>query len=180
MSAKPCCHTDSLWKESERKRGRRESWQVYRCIVSATQWCRERRIETPTHERLVGGFILTNCMSFCLYCDTFSWRFPPRFVSSIFSQISLRLPSCTSIFQHPNTLFSCLLAPYFFSLSPLLSPMSVVLSCVLMRQIKRPIHLVSSVLQIAGNLHCLLSSVSTDSYLSTSSSPSRSDWNWAK
>lgn len=55
MSAKPCRHTDSLWKESERKRGRRESWQVYRCIVSATQWCRERRIETPTRNRLEGG-----------------------------------------------------------------------------------------------------------------------------
>lgn len=57
--------------ERERESGRRGSWQVYRCIISATQWCREKRIATPTQEKLEGELILTNWMSFCLYCYTF-------------------------------------------------------------------------------------------------------------
>lgn len=44
----------------------------------------------------------------------------------------------------------------------------------------RPKHLVSCKLQIAGNLRCLISSLSTDSYILTLSLMSRSDWSWAK
>lgn len=42
----------------ERKRGRRASWQVFRCIVSATQRCREKTIATATEGSLGGAFDL--------------------------------------------------------------------------------------------------------------------------
>lgn len=110
--------------------------------------------------------------------------FPPCFLfptTSIYSSQTSPLFSPSPILHlHLSTprhslFLPCLLSLlffffFFFYLMPLLLPMSVVLSRALLRQIKRPIHLVSSVLRRTGNVRSLLSSVSTDSHLSTLSS----------
>lgn len=50
---------------------------------------REENRKLPLVTDLKGEFILTNCMSFCLYCDTLSLRFPPLFcVLYLFSNFS--------------------------------------------------------------------------------------------
>ncbi len=122
MTAKPGCHSDSLWKERERerKRGRRESWQVYRCIVSATQWCREKRIATPAQERLEGELILTNCMSFCLYCFTFFFLPLPLFSLSSTTSIcsSQTSPFCFPLLSPSPILRLSLSAPWHSLFSP--------------------------------------------------------------
>lgn len=115
---------------------------------------------------------MTNCLSFCLYCYVFFFPLVFSLSSILFKRPLFRFPLlfpshllyCSSIFQHPGTPFSCLLVSYFFSLSPLLLPMSVVVSCVLLRQIKCSIHLLSSVLQRTVNVRSLPSSVSSPLY----------------
>lgn len=104
----------------------------------------QREENRYSHARFKGEFILTNCTSFGLNCDTFYASFSPCFVSCIFSKFlpvsqpaprSLRSPT-SSFLSHVSL---------FFCLSPVLPPMSVltVWSRVLMRRIRRPIHPVS-------------------------------------
>lgn len=96
------------------------------------------------HTRFKGEFILTNCTSFGLNCDTFYASFSPCFVSCVFSKFPpVSRPAPQSPWS-PTPSF-LLHVSLFFCLSPILSPMSVptVSSRVLMRQIRRPIHPVS-------------------------------------
>lgn len=99
------------------------------------------------------------------------------FLSTVFSQISLCLPSCTTIFKHSPFLLILFCHPVTTSV-PGVS--CAVLCTDVTNQAIRPKHLVSCKLQIAGNLRCLISSLSTDSYILTLSLMSRSDWSWAK
>lgn len=125
---------------------------------------------------------MTNCMSFCLYCYTFV--FSHLFSSSVLSSDSLSclwLLSRTSIFQHPNTPFSCRLA-LFFSLpvTTSIADTSCAVSCTVATN--QALHS-SGVICVTQKWKCALfphSSVSTDSHLSTLSLASRSDWKWAK
>lgn len=100
-------------------------------------------------------------MSFCLYCYTFFFLLFFLFSSVLLKrllQICSRLSGFYLAPQSFNTLALPFLAGlffYFFPLSPLLLPMSVVLSRVLLRQIRHSIHLVSSVLQRSGNVRSL-------------------------
>lgn len=161
-------------------RERRGSWQVCRCIVSATQWCRESKVESQ--ER---AFILKNCLSLFLYCCTFSSHSPFFFfffcfLFTVFSQISLCLPSCTTIFQHSP----------FFPAHSVLSPCHHLccrcqLCCLVYWCDKSSNQTKAScVMQVTDSwkpaLSPLLSSLSTDSYVLTLSLMSRSDWSWAK
>lgn len=96
-------------------------------------------------------------------------------VHNLFLFLFLLLFSGSNLSTSWRSLFLLVCCCFFFSclsflvVTTLLLLMSVVLSCVVLRQIKCSIHLMSYVLQ--RNVHSLFSSVSTDSHLSTLSLP---------
>lgn len=174
MTAKPGCHNDSLWKDVKGEEEGEE--RVGRCTdVSLAPPSDAGRMKSSSCWRKTGRrlgfdklFVILSVL-LCIFLSPCFLAIIYSFQASLFSLSSpLLFPSrllyCSSIFQHPGTPFSCLLVSYFFSLSPLLLPMSVVVSCVLLRQIKCSIHLLSSVLQRTVNVRSLPSSVSSPLY----------------
>lgn len=141
----------------------------------------QREENRYSHARFKGEFILTNCTSFGLNCDTFYASFSPCFVSCIFSKVLPVSQPAPQSLRSPDALFPFTRVLIFL---PVTSPPADVSPDCLVSCADATNQAAHSsrvaVLQIAGNARRLPSSVSTDSYLSTSSSPSRSDWNWAK
>lgn len=129
----------------EERGGRRESWQVCRCVVSATQWYRgiEENRNASLKKDLKGSLFWQSVLPHKFF--TFLSHLEPQ----SFDTPALSPPACF----------------LFISLSPSppLSPVSILPSCVLMQQIKHQ-----------------MCAVTADSYRSTLSSASGSDWNWTK
>ena len=143
--------------ESERGGGRGggESWHVYRCIASATYWCRRSWVAHPCQERT--WFLQTGCKFFSPLDSLFSSVVFKWLLSAVVS--SLQLMYFFWVFQHPGTPSCRILVFYFFGLSSHLLPVSVGVSCVLLWEIKHSIHVMSFVFPRAVNVHAFLSSL---------------------
>lgn len=130
----------------------RGSWQGYRCIASASY--RHRNRWSFSGE----GLILRKSVHIAAH--VFFPPSPPCFY--LFLNVSSLFPFPVSMGPVLLLALGTLLSfsiPLFLFLSALLLPVSVVVSCVLLWQIKHPIHFMSSFFQKTINAHLFLFSV---------------------
>lgn len=140
---------------------------------------------TSAEERLEGGLILTSCTSSCRHCCAFFFPLvfslsilftrPPFLLSS-----PLPIPSSLLLLNLSATWHSPFLPACFFLFfpPPVTTPLADVSCGVLCSVATNEVLHSSPVIRATENCKCALSPLLC--LLSTLSSPSRSDWKWAK
>lgn len=184
MTAKPGCHNDSLWKDVKGEEEGEE--RVGRCtdvslappsdagrMRSSSCWRKTRRRLGFDKLFVILSVLLCIFLSPCFLAIIYSFQTSPFSLSS-----PLPFPSSVLLLNLSAPWHSLFLPACFLFFLPVTTPLADVSCGVLCSVATNQVLHSSPVICTTENCKCALSPLLC--LLSTLSSPSRSDWNWAK